>query len=241
MARSKARWPGGPASTPAPPLARLLGRVGEVPEQAGLGAVGAVHERGRGRHAQVRPVGAREAPRAAIDDHAPLEHEPAADLLVGQVGRMRQVLDHPPHQLVGAEAQQRAQRAVDAHQPTLGREQRHGHGRHVEGAIEARERGLAARVDAAAGDERVEADLELVGAERLDHAVVGSGQQQAGHVVARRREGHAAGPRPGAGAARRWRSCRPPRRARRRRGAGRRSGARPRARRPHARPRSGGG
>ena len=94
-----------------------------------------------------------------------------------------------PSQLVGAEAQQRAQRAVHAHEPTLGRDQRHGHRGHVEGAIEAGERGLAARVDAAAGDERVEADLQLVGAERLDHAVVCARQQQSGHVLGRGREG----------------------------------------------------
>ena len=58
----------------------------------------------------------------------------------------------------------------------------------MEGAVEAGERGLAARVDAAAGDERVEADLQLVGAERLDDAVVRARQQQAGHVVGRGRE-----------------------------------------------------
>ena len=101
---------------------------------------------------------------------------------------MGEVLHHAPDQLVGAEAQQRAQRAVHAHQAALGRDQRHGRRRHVEGAVEAGERGLAARVGAAAGDERVEADLQLVGAERLDHAVVRAGQQQPGDVVGRGRE-----------------------------------------------------
>ena len=138
--------------------------------------------------AQVRAVAARQAPRAAVDDHAALEHEPAAHLLVGQVGRVREVLHRAPDQLVGAEAQQRAQRAVHAHDAALGRDQRHGRRRHVEGAVEAGEGGLAAGVDAAAGDERVEADLQLVGAERLDDAVVRARQQQAGHVVGRGRE-----------------------------------------------------
>ena len=169
--------------------AQVLGRVGEMPQQARLGALGAVHERRRGRHAQVGAVGARQAPRAAIDDHAALEDEPAAHLLVGQVGRVGEVLHHAPEQLVRVEAQQRAQRAVHADQAALGRDQRHGHRGHVEGAVEAGERGLAARVDAAAGDERVQAHLQLVGAERLDHAVVGPRQQQPGDVVGRGREG----------------------------------------------------
>ena len=60
-------------------------------------------------------------------------------------------------------------------------------GADVEGAVQAGERGLAARVGAAAGDQRVQADLQLVGAERLDHAVVRPGQQQPGHVVGRGR------------------------------------------------------
>ncbi len=93
-----------------------------------------------------------------------------------------------PDQLVGAEAQQRAQRVVHAHDAALGRDQGHGRRRDVEGAVEAGEGGLATGVDAAAGHERVEADLELVGAERLDHAVVRARQQQTGHVVGRRRE-----------------------------------------------------
>ena len=58
----------------------------------------------------------------------------------------------------------------------------------MEGTVEAGQRGLAARVDAAAGDEGVEADLQLVGAERLDHAVVRPRQQESGHVVGRGRE-----------------------------------------------------
>ena len=63
----------------------------------------------------------------------------------------------------------------------------------MEGAIEAGERGLAARVDAATRDERVEADLQLVGREGLDDAVVGARQQQPGHVLGRRREGEQRG------------------------------------------------
>jgi hypothetical protein len=58
----------------------------------------------------------------------------------------------------------------------------------VEGAVEPREGRLAARVRGT-GDEKRRADLQLVGRERLDDAVVRAHQQRAGNVVARRREG----------------------------------------------------